>query len=669
LHELFDIEPTDDLMSEFTATSTRYNDEISQLAAQFNQMKTDLKNQRMLFEPTTVLSADQLEELQHHYEAERARLAQEHRAIEEEEDRRHGDLKRVHVARLGSFNNEIAAVNSALLKSRATNQFAVELLKGEQSDALHIEYAEYEARRSLLFRRIGEYKTLAADIEGGQSRLRELEAIRADMVATFEATIAELEERVVVESAALLDLHDAEMGRIQESERVNLAKMLEDQIGEVQRMKDRNHDAKQFAAKRGEEKRKAALDRIGPDYATDGVMQRKIQEYSEMLKKLQKEFADSSRRVGIRDNQPELNELIARHKQQAARISGERSALLETWMKQYSDEIDRHHREIQPAISKASIDSLRLTGERMIQEMEERIDSLAAMLSSSQIRERLDDGREYNDDHDVLKLKKILATLRVTLAAERKAAVARMETDVANAQHALEQAKIDQQNAVEREIADEERETRKFHSHFSSLKIEMTSSHDALTKMTEKSANEFSENLGKIRRRLELNMTNMKSQINTAKSELEKVCLHLASRREEVLCSLEGNLLRQTSDLGQQIGTVKKAAEQERQLFNMAQSEAVGKRDLVKQLFVERGPRPQEETFVARLKGVLDVVTRQLGVVLKDHQYYRGRMQTQEWECNQRFGAAPQIAVLKGASPTRIAIKRPLPPLHNSVKC
>jgi hypothetical protein len=291
------------------------------------------------------------------------------------------------------------------------------------------------------------------------------------------------------------------------------------------------------------------------------------------------------------------------------------------------------------------------------------------LLSSNEIRERIDESGEYDDDREVLELKAILAALRVTLANERKAAIAGMETDVSNAQQALEQAKIDQQNSVEQESADQERQTRDFHSRLSYLKIEMVDERDALIKLIEKSTLEFSENLGKFQRKVELEIANMGSQINNAKSELEKLDLDLVNRRAKELCDLEAYLLRQTTDLAKQIGTTRRTAEHEQQLLNMAQSEAVGKRDLAKQLFVERGPRPEEDAIVTRLEGVLGVVSKELGVLLKEYQYYRSKIQTQESDYNERFGAAPHIAVLKGGSPTRIPMKKPLPPLHNSVKC
>jgi hypothetical protein len=282
---------------------------------------------------------------------------------------------------------------------------------------------------------------------------------------------------------------------------------------------------------------------------------------------------------------------------------------------------------------------------------------------------RVDWDIECENCEEALRLKRILAQLRIQLQNERQSALQRMETDIANAKILIERAVEEGQAAIQQENRDEERWTFEFHQTYMSLKSQC---HAARTQ-AEKDAESLDIELGKVFREyaagLKRNMATKTKLIATSKRDLDDLILKLKADRSAELNRLESVLSTCCSENERNIEETKISAQQELTQLETEIAAAATRRDAAITLWNTRGPRKEEEELIARLDCQCNIVTGQLSTFARDLMLYRGRIQTQESEYNERFGASPQIAILKrDTRPGRHPTKAPLPPLHNSVK-
>ena len=83
--------------------------------------------------------------------------------------------------------------------------------------------------------------------------------------------------------------------------------------------------------------------------------------------------------------------------------------------------------------------------------------------------------------------------------------------------------------------------------------------------------------------------------------------------------------------------------------------------------------RPEEKAIIDRLENQLTLKTQQLNAIAKDMMAYKNRLKQQEDEYNRRFGVSPQVAIMRASdqrrNPKSALLKKPLPPLKNSLVC
>jgi hypothetical protein len=245
-----------------------------------------------------------------------------------------------------------------------------------------------------------------------------------------------------------------------------------------------------------------------------------------------------------------------------------------------------------------------------------------------------------------------------------------MEADITQAQLALEKTANDQKASIQLEQSEEERLTRVFEQ----TVLELGRDFERACAQTERDAELLGVDLRNERKGFALQLATMKKRtersIADSQIELDGLMMQLSNDRSAQLARLESEYARQMRDRQDDIAEVQQLCAEHLTTFDVMMAEATAERDKKREMFENRGCREEEQTIIAGLESHCALVTTRLGTVARELMFCRGRIQVQESEYNERFGAAPQVAVMKreGRRSALTAMK-PLPPLHNSVKC
>lgn len=662
----------------------KHLEEITELQSQFAQLllshKVEIENQNSLHKTNESSSDEQYNNLKN-------QLQNEFNQVKEENEKNHLELTETIKnlqnqldSLLKSFKIELDKRSTDYNSLKEKNSKLIAKLKEEQDDELHLEYAKFESKMSVLVKKLGQNKSIISNSKIAEETKNQLTKELNDLMSEIEKNKEEFENSYQKEKEALFNQNEISLKTFQEEEEEKYLKIKANLEGQITENQQKFEEAKKSLISSLQWEYENELSQIPKRFRDDNVFPSLVQSFQNQYKSLQKVLNDQPTETVHETNEKELNEIIHEKENLISRIEKEKVQLISKMKSNEEDEQKRHNfalSSLVPSHKDGEIDEFREKCKNRINGLVQRQDDL--LFSLRKLKEQnqtqnIVSVSGYLEDEEVIKLRKFLEELRNELKNQRHDKQIDLEESIAKKNEEIEVTIQKIKEEIEKKIEMIENEKIENKQRIEDVNEEANVRLEEVQKKFEIEKDSFKNRYEKVKLLINEKVRKLRENYKNEKIFFNKIKNELKIDAEKNLINNHMQITQTFERLNTEINLLKNKREEfeNQSKIQIETYEEIRKKSMKK---AENIPMRLEESIeIKRLEEILDKKTQQLTVVAKDLMGYKSRLKQQEDEYNRRFGVAPQVAVLNNGDNRRQTksaafVKKPLPPLKNSSVC
>ncbi|OHS96192.1 hypothetical protein TRFO_10123 [Tritrichomonas foetus] len=676
-------EDQDSLQSSFHTLKEKNHIEItekqSQLAQMIHDHKNELEKKSNLIQSDAKLSNEEFDYLKSQLLKEFEQLRTQNETIYPPIIEKNKQLQKSldDLLKSNSIEKEQYVNQLGTQKNEHLNE--MNKLKEENDDEEHLEYARFESKMATLHKKLGQTQSLLSDSEFAQENKNKLENELNELKLFIGKSKSEFEQTFNEEKQNLTNENDTDFQKVKEEEEKAFAdfqKQLENEINDNQ---NDFENKKTNLTKNLKNSYESCLSSIPEQFKNDGVIPNLLNDYTRQMKALNDQLAFEMQEIKKDSNEGLFKDTISSKQQKITEIENDRNSTIKNQNAEIENENDRHIKLLLTFSFEhldKELNELRENVHQKIENWTQQHDEL--LLTLRKLTESNPDiisVSGFLEDEEIINLRKYLEEIRENLKKQRQHKQTEMEAALTEKAEEIEktteQIKQNKINEIQNQKDEKARKEKEFEE-MKNLEIvkkkdldliynkELISHDSTIAKIKEDYKKKIQE-IADIIRKDKIGLIHKQTELN---KEADLLRIEIEKKTDGAVDKFQKEIAEMIKIKENYLKKMEKYLKESEERCNEAKHKA------------ENIPMRKDECdAIKRLEEILEQKTQQLTIIAKDLMGYRNRLKQQEDEYNRRFGVAPQVAILHGGGNGRsqaksaMVLKKPLPPLKNSLVC